>query len=56
MNKADLAQYLVNLHTLMAAQASGIANPSQTLAAEYERGWAELKSIIEDEQKKGSKK
>jgi hypothetical protein len=48
MDKADLAQYLVNLHTLLAAQGSGAHSvPSAVLSAEYDRNWALLKQEIE---------
>lgn len=51
MNKTELAQYLVNLHTLLAAQTSGTSAPSAVLSAEYERNWKLLKEEIEkDEQ------
>jgi len=50
MDKATLAQYLVNLHTLLSAQASSAHSvPSAVLSAEYERSWALLKEKIEDE-------
>lgn len=49
MLKHDLAAYLVNLHTLLSAQASNVANPSAVLSAEYDRAWAQLKSEIENE-------
>lgn len=50
MNKAELAQYLVNLHTLLSAQASSAHSvPSAVLSAEYERSWALLKEKIDDE-------
>lgn len=52
MNKAELAQYLVNLHTLLAAQGSSAHSvPSAVLSAEYDRNWALLKEEIKkDEQ------
>lgn len=49
MNKVELAQYLANLHTLLSAQASGVANPSAVLSAEYDRAWAQLKQEIANE-------
>lgn len=50
MTKSDLAQYLVNLHTLMEAQqATGGLNPSSILAVEYEKNWSLLKSTITKE-------
>lgn len=50
MDKAELAQYLVNLHTLLSAQASSAHSvPSATLSEEYERSWALLKEKIDDE-------
>lgn len=52
MDKYELAQYLVNLHTLLSAQASGAHSvPSATLSAEYERSWALLKEEIERDAK-----
>jgi hypothetical protein len=49
-NKYDLAGYLVNLNTLITAQfESARSRPSVELADEYERGWAELKSLIKQE-------
>lgn len=56
MNKAEISEYLVNLHTLMQAQTSSVNSiPSAALAAEYEKYWGQLKSIIakdnEDEPK-----
>ena len=46
MNKADLAQYLVNLHTLIQAQTANVSNASTTLSAEYEACWKQLKEAI----------
>lgn len=46
----DLAQYLVNLHTLLAAQSSAAHSvPSAVLSAEYDRNWALLKEEIANE-------
>lgn len=59
MNKADLAQYLVNLHTLLQAQdsAGGLVK-SDTLIAEYDKNWDLLKDTInkenEDETRNGN--
>lgn len=52
MDKADLAQYLVNLQTLMEAQEANGQLKSAELGAEYNRMWAELKQAIEKDQKK----
>lgn len=49
MNKQDLAQYLVNLHTLMDAQKAIGANPSTIFADEYQKVWDLLKSTITKE-------
>lgn len=50
MDKLTLAQYLVNLHTLLAAQSSSAHSvPSAVLGAEYDRNWALLKEKINDE-------
>lgn len=50
MNKAELAQYLVNLHTLLQAQSSGAHSvPSAVLSEEYNRNWALLKEEIDNE-------
>lgn len=47
MNKAEIAQYLVNLNTLLSAQtATGTAIPSTVLAAEYNKHWTMLKDSI----------
>ncbi len=54
MNKYELAQYLVNLHTLMQAQSNAV-NVSTTLAAEYTRCWDQLKEAIQDEAGKSTK-
>lgn len=49
--KYELAEYLVNLNTLITAQfESARAHPSTTLVKEYERGWDELKDLINQEQ------
>lgn len=55
MNKVELADYLVNLHTLMQAQTSNVSNASATLAEEYERCWGQLKETIQDEARKSAK-
>lgn len=50
MNKAEIAEYLVNLHTLMDAQrATGGSPVSSTLSAEYEKNWGLLKDAITKE-------
>jgi hypothetical protein len=47
MNKAELANYLVSLHTLLDAQSKGAHSiPSATLAEEYERTWGQFKELI----------
>lgn len=52
MSKAELAQYLVNLNTLLAAQSSAAHSvPSAVLSAEYDRNWALLKQEIENEER-----
>lgn len=51
MNKADTASYLVSIHTLLEAQSKGAHSiPSQVLAQEYEREWANLKKLINEDQ------
>lgn len=51
MTKAEIAAYLVNLHTLLAAQSSGAHSvPSAVLGAEYDRHWALLKQEIENDE------
>lgn len=51
MTKAELAEYLVNIKTLMEAQQAGPHSiPSTVLAAEYNRGWGQLKEFINKEQ------
>lgn len=50
MNKAEIASYLVSLHTLLEAQSKGVVSvPSTTLGDEYEKYWGQLKSIITKE-------
>lgn len=50
MTKAEIASYLVSLHTLMDAQfANPVADVSQTLAAEYTKHWGLLKEAIAKE-------
>lgn len=52
MSKAELAQYLVNLNTLLAAQSSAAHSvPSAVLSAEYDRNWALLKQEIEKDER-----
>lgn len=48
--KYVIAEYLVNLHTLIDAQQRTITLPSTTLAAEYDRQWVILKDLINKEQ------
>lgn len=51
MNKADTASYLVSIHTLLEAQSKGAHSiPSRVLAQEYEREWANLKKLINEDQ------
>lgn len=49
MSKYELAQYLVNLNTLIQAQTANISNASSTLATEYTRCWGQLKEAIQNE-------
>lgn len=49
MSKYDLAQYLVNLHTLLQAQTASVHNASAVLSAEYDRVWAQLKETVDNE-------
>lgn len=50
MNKADLASYLVSLHSLIEAQTKGQRSiATKALADEYERTWEQLKQEIENE-------
>lgn len=46
MNKFDVAQYLVNLSTLLSAQSSNVHNPSAVLSEEYNKHWGILKDIV----------
>lgn len=48
MNKAELAQYLVNLHILLQAQTANVHPASKTLADEYDRVWLQLKEAINE--------
>lgn len=48
-SKYELAMYLVNLHTLMEAQAITGGLKSSTIAEEYDRSWALLKDTINKE-------
>lgn len=48
MNKYELAQYLVNLHTLMEAQDAAGLQKSKAVAEEYTRTWGQLKQEIEN--------
>lgn len=48
--KFELAQYLVNIHTLMQAQTASVHSiPSTTLADDYNRTWDILKDTITKE-------
>jgi hypothetical protein len=50
MNKAEIATYLVSLHTLLEAQSKGSHSvPSIILADEYEKHWGLLKDAITKE-------
>lgn len=50
MNKAELASYLVSLHTLLYEQTKGQHSiPSATLVEEYEKHWGLLKDTIHKE-------
>ncbi len=50
MTKAELASYLVDLHTLIGAQTTGQrAVASSTLAEEYDKCWGLLKDTIKQE-------
>lgn len=56
MDKAEIASYLVSLHTLMEAQSKGSHSiPSIVLADEYEKHWALLKDTITKENKHARK-
>lgn len=56
-SKYDIAQYLVNLHTLLQAQDSaGGLLKSGTLAAEYETNWGLLKDTINKENEDETRK
>ncbi len=49
MTKAEIASYLVSLHTLLEAQSKGVQSvPSVKLADEYEKHWGLLKKAIEE--------
>lgn len=48
--KYEIAEYLVNLHTLLDAQQRTVTLPSTTIAEEYNRQWAVLKDLINQEQ------
>jgi hypothetical protein len=50
MDKAELAQYLVNLQTLMDSQAATGNLASSTLREEYERQWGKLKEEIKKDE------
>lgn len=50
MNKAEIASYLVSLHTLLEAQSMGQHSiPSSALSAEYDKHWGLLKDAIAKE-------
>jgi hypothetical protein len=56
MYKAEIASYLVSLHTLLEAQSKGSHSiPSAVLAAEYDRYWGLLKQEIENDETRNSK-
>lgn len=53
MNKAEIAEYLANLHTLMAAQeGAGLGQKSTVLIDEYNKYWSLLKEEIANETRK----
>lgn len=48
MNKAETAEYLVNLHSLLQAQeATGVTQKSRVLIDEYNKHWTKLKEFIQ---------
>lgn len=51
-NKYELAQYLVNLDTLMNSQNAIGGERSQALAEEYARVWTDLKAAIKKDKPK----
>lgn len=55
MNKAEIAFYLVNLHTLMEAQDDVGLNKSALLADEYNKHWGLLRTAIEKDNHDESK-
>lgn len=57
MTKAEIASYLVALHTLLEAQSKVGANiPSQALAEEYRKHWELLKDTIKQESENETRK
>jgi hypothetical protein len=50
MTKQELAEYLVDLHTLLDAQFKTVTVPSQLIGAEYDRVWTEFKGILAKEE------
>lgn len=50
MNKTELAQYLVNLHSLMQAQAATGGEQSKMLSDEYIKAWGQLKEAVKEEE------
>ena len=48
MDKYTIAQYLVNLHTLLSAQEATGLIKSVAIVEEYERQWGLLKQTIEE--------
>lgn len=55
-NKYELAQYLVNLHTLLEAQAAtGGLNKSTTIVDEYNKNWDMLKDTITKENERDTR-
>jgi hypothetical protein len=49
VNRFDIAQYLVNLHTLMEAQDATGVTKSTLLVNEYNKHWGLLRTAIEKE-------
>ena len=56
MRKDEIAAYLVSLHTLVNAQSASVHNPSAMLTAEYDKYWAMLKDIIQQEDEDEARK
>lgn len=52
MNKAELAGYLANLHSLLEAQEkTGVKAKSKWILAEYEKTWQEFQDVVTKEDK-----